>query len=156
MRTFSRTTVIAAATGVVLAATATKIVAAALEPDGTHLRAQWTNGGEAWLELEDRNVRPVICFVWDNDLPQDGDAIESRILTRDGEEVVFLGIGEQWVEGAASGCEGMRNEDFRAVFADPGEYVVEFRVVENQGTPVTPPVRSGPLQLHDGSHDVAG
>ena len=27
-----------------------------LEPDGVHLRAEWPNGGEAWLELEDRNV----------------------------------------------------------------------------------------------------
>ena len=151
MRTFKRTTVIGAATGLVLVATATKIVAAALEPDGSHLRAEWTNGGLAWLELEDRNVAPVICFVWDNELPQDGDAIESRILTRDGAEVVSLGIGEQWIEGAASGCEVMRNENFRAVFADPGGYVVEFEVVENQGTPATPPVHSGPLQSHDGS-----
>lgn len=151
MRTSSRTTVIGAAAGLLLVATATTIVAAALEDDGSHLRAEWTTGGEAWLELEDRNTLPVVCFVWDSDLPQDGDAIESRIRSRDGDDVVSLGIGDQWVEGAASGCEVMHEEDFRAVFADPDGYVVEFEVVENQGTPTTPPVRSGPLEAHDDS-----
>jgi hypothetical protein len=154
MRTLRRTTVIAAATGLALVATVTATLAAALGPDGTHLRAEWSNGGEAWLELEDRNVAPVICFIWDNDLPQDGDGVESRILTRDGEEVVYLGTGDQWVEGAASGCEVMQDEDFRAVFADPGQYVVEFEVVEEQGTPATGAVHSGPLEAHDGDHDA--
>jgi hypothetical protein len=156
MRTSSRTIVIGAAAAVAVAATMTATIAAVLEPDGVTLQAEWTNGGHAWLELEDRNVAPVICFIWDNDLPQDGDGIESRILTRDGAEVVDLGIGEQWVDGSASGCEVMRDEAFRAVFADPSEYVVEFEVVEEQGTPATPPVRSGPLQPHDGASDTSG
>jgi hypothetical protein len=155
MRSGKRTTVIAAATGLVLAATVTRTLAA-LDDDGVHLQATWTNGGLAWLELEDENVVPVICFVWQNDLPQDGDGIESRILTRDGTEVVSLGVGEQWIEGKASGCEQMRDDAFRAVFADPDQYVVEFRVVEEQGTPGTPPVRSGPLQPHDGAADTSG
>ena len=155
MRSGKRTTVIAAATGLVLAATVTRTLAA-LDDDGVHLQATWTNGGLAWLELEDENVFPAICFVWQNDLPQDGDGIESRILTRDGTEVVPLGVGEQWIDGKASGCEQMRDDAFRAVFADPDQYVVEFRVVEEQGTPVTPPVRSGPLQPHDGAADTSG
>ena len=150
MRTAKRTTVIAAATGLALAATVTTTLAA-LDDDGVHLQAAWTNGGHAWLELEDENVVPAICFVWQNELPQDGDGIESWILTRDGEEVVFLGVGDQWIDGAASGCEGVRDADFRAVFANPDQYVVEFRVVEEQGTPATPPVHSGPLQPHDGA-----
>jgi len=156
MRTTSRTIVIGAAAAVAVGATVTTTIAAVLEPDGAHLQAEWTDGGHAWLELEDRNVAPVICFVWDNELPDDGDGIESRILTRDGTQVVSLGVGDQWVEGSASGCEVMRDEDFRAVFADPGGYVVEFDVVEEQGTPATPPVRSGPLQLHDGASGTPG
>jgi len=147
-----RTTVIATAVTALSAATVTKTVAGPAEPDGAHLRAAWTvGGGEAWLELEDRNVLPAICFVWGNDLPQDGDGIASRILTRSGAEVVDLGVGDQWIEGGAEGCELMDDEDFRTVFADPGQYVVEVRVVEEQGTPATPPVRSGPLEPHDGS-----
>ena len=149
MRSGKRTTVIAAATGLVLAATVTRTLAA-LDDDGAHLQAAWTNGGLAWLELEDENVVPAICFVWQNDLPQDGDGIESRILTRDGMEVLSLGVGEQWVDGGASGCEGMRDESFRDVFADPDQYVVELRVLEEQGTPATPPLRSRPLQPYDG------
>ncbi len=156
MRTSSRTIVIGAAAAVAVGATVTTTIAAVLEPDGAHLQAEWTDGGHAWLELEDRNVAPVICFVWDNELPDDGDGIESRILTRAGAEVVSLGIGDQWVEGSASGCEVMDGEDFRAVFADPGDYVVEFDVVEDQGTPATPPVRSEPLQPHDGASDSSG
>jgi hypothetical protein len=155
MRSGKRTTVIAAATGLVLAATVTRTLAA-LDDDGVHLQATWTNGGLAWLELEDENIVPAICFVWQNELPHDGDGIESRILTRDGTEVVTLGVGEQWVDGEASGCEGMRDADFRDVFADPDQYIVEFRVLEDQGTPGTPPVRSGPLQPHDGSSDTSG
>ena len=155
MRSGKRTTIIAAATGLVLAATVTRTLAA-LDDDGVHLQAAWTNGGHAWLELEDENVVPVICFIWQNELPQDGDGIESRILTRDGTEVLSLGVGEQWIDGEASGCEQMRDADFRDVFADPGQYVVEFRVLEEQGTPATPPVRSGPLQPHDGALHTAG
>src|SRR3712207_9408028 len=89
-------------------------------------------------------------------LPQDGDGIESRILTRRGAEVVDLGVGDQWVEGGASGCELVHDDRFRAVFADPGQYVVEVRVVENQGTPATPPLISGPLQVHDGGSGSTG
>ena len=63
MRTGTRTTVIAAATGLALAATVTTTLAA-LDDDGVHLQAAWANGGHAWLELEDENVVPVICFVW--------------------------------------------------------------------------------------------
>jgi hypothetical protein len=153
MRTWSRrTTVIGGLVATGLAATVTTTLAAALEPDGSHLVGEWINGGgHAWLELEDRNVLPVICFIWDSDLPQDGDGIESRILTREGAEVVDLGIADQWVDGSASGCEVMRDEAFRAVFADPGRYVVEVEVVEEQGTPPTPPLHSGPLEAHDGT-----
>jgi hypothetical protein len=155
MRSWTRTTVIAAATGLALAATVTTTFAA-LDDDGVHLQATWTNGGLAWLELEDENVVPAICFVWQNELPQDGDGIASRILTRDGTEVLPLGVGEQWIDGQASGCEVMRDAAFRDVFADPDRYVVEFRVLEEQGTPATPPVRSGPLQPHDGTLDTSG
>ncbi|MFW3170517.1 hypothetical protein [Geodermatophilus sp. CPCC 206100] len=150
MRTWKRTTVIGAATGLALAATVTTTLAA-LEDDGRHLEADFTNGGHAWLELEDRNVLPSVCFIWDNDAPQDGDGIESRILTRGGAEVVSLGIGDQWVDGSSSGCEVMRDERFRDVFENPAEYVVEVWVVEDQGTPPTPPIRTGPLRAYDGS-----
>jgi hypothetical protein len=155
MHSWTRTTLIAGATGLALAATVTTTLAA-LDDDGVHLQATWTNGGLAWLELEDENVVPAICFVWQNDLPQDGDGIESRILTRDGTEVLSLGVGEQWIDGQASGCESMRDAAFRDVFADPDRYVVEFRVLEEQGTPGTPPVRSEPLQPHDGTSDTSG
>src|SRR3712207_2169289 len=84
MRAPSRTIVIGAAAAAAVAATMTTTIAAVLEPDGVHLQAEWTNGGHAWLELEDRNVAPAICFIWDNELPDDGEGIESRILTRDG------------------------------------------------------------------------
>ena len=100
--------------------------------------------------LEDRNEEPAICFIWDNDAPQDGDGIESRILTRTGVEVVDLGTADQWMEGAGEGCEIPADDRYRDVFANPANYIVEFRVVENQGTPVTGPVRSGPLQLVSG------
>src|SRR5687768_3262619 len=136
--------------GLGLVASATAIYAISLEPDGVNLRAQWTNGGEAWLELEDRNVVPAICFIWDNDAPQDGDGISSRILTRAGTEVVHLGTADQWMDGAGHGCEIPEDDRYRDVFANPGNYVVEFRVVENQGTPATGPVRSGPLRLASG------
>jgi len=141
---------VALSVGLGLAVSATAIYAAGLEPEGINLRAEWTNGGEAWLELEDRNEEPAICFIWDNDAPQDGDGIESRILTRTGTEVVDLGIADQWMEGAGHGCEIPADDRYRDVFANPANYIVEFRVVENQGTPVTGPVRSGPLQLASG------
>jgi hypothetical protein len=146
MKTWSRRTAIVGALTSVGLATGVTAILAALEDDGVHLRADWQNGGEAWLELEDRNALPVICFVWDNDLPQDGDGIASRILSRGGAEVVDLGIGDQWIDGSSSGCEVVRDEGFRDVFASPDQYVVEVVVVENQGTPVTPPLRSGPLR----------
>ncbi len=145
MRTSSRTIVIGAAAAVAVGATVTTTIAAVLEPDGVHLEAQWTNGGHAWLELEDRNVEPTICFIWDNDVPQDGDSIASRILTRTGTVVVDLGTGDQWVDGSGSGCEIPRGDRFLDVFANPGDYVVEFEVVENQGTARTAPLRSRPL-----------
>ena len=119
--------------------------AAGLSTDGTNLRAVWINGGEAQLELEDRNAEPSICFIWTNDAPQDGDSIASRILTRTGTLAVDLGTGDQWVDGYGSGCEIPRDDRYRDVFANPGKYVVEFEVVENQGTPRTAPVRSQPL-----------
>ncbi|MGY1639817.1 hypothetical protein ACI782_01630 [Geodermatophilus sp. SYSU D00703] len=156
MNTWSRrTTVVATLAALGLAATVTTTLAA-LDDDGVHLRADWQNGGEAWLELEDRNALPVICFIWDNDLPQDGDSIESVVLDRAGAEVVDLGIGDQWIDGSGSGCEVVRDEGFRDVFADPEEYVVEVHVVEEQGTPPTPPLRSGPLEAHDGSIETSG
>jgi hypothetical protein len=141
---------IALAVGLVIAGSATAIYAAGLEPDGVNLRAQWTNGGEAWLELEDRNEEPAICFVWDNDAPQDGDGIASRILTRTGTEVVDLGTADQWIDGEGTGCQIPADARYRDVFANPGNYIVEFRVVENQGTPLTGPVRSLPLQRTSG------
>jgi hypothetical protein len=145
----TRVTPIIAAVGLGVLASATAVYAVGLEPDGTNLRASWTTGGEAWLELEDRNVEPSICFVWEHPAPQDGDSFSSRILTRDGAEVVDLGTADQWVKGAGEGCEIPRDDRYRDVFADPGSYVVEFRVIENQGTPPTPPVRSGALHLAD-------
>lgn len=141
---------VALAVGLGAAASATAIHAAGLEPEGINLRADWTNGGKAWLELEDRNEEPAICFIWDNDAPEDGDGIASRILTRTGTEVVDLGIADQWMEGAGEGCEIPADDRYRDVFANPGNYVVEFRVVENQGTPATGRVRSGPLRLASG------
>ena len=151
MRTTNRRRrlVAALAVSVGLAATAT-VAYAELQPDGVNLKSQWTNGGEAWLELEDRNVEPTICFIWDNPVPQDGDSFASRILTTGGAEVVDLGTADQWIDGAGEGCEIPGDEKFRDVFAHPERYVVEFRVVENQGTPATPPVRSLPLKAASG------
>ena len=126
--------------------TSTAAFAAALEPDGVHLAAPFLNGGSAEIEFEDRNAEPAICFIWDNPAPQDGDSFSSRILTRAGAEVVDLGTADQWIDGAGEGCEIPRDDRFRQVFADPGNHVVEFQVVENQGTPPTAPVRSQPLQ----------
>jgi hypothetical protein len=140
------TPVLALTVGVAMAASAGAIYAAGLSPDGTNLRAQWTNGGEARLELEDRNVQPTICFVWDNDAPQDGDSFASRILTRTGTLVVDLGTADQWIDGAGEGCEIPRDTRYRDVFANPGNYVVQVQVVENQGTPVTGPLQSRPLE----------
>lgn len=144
-----RTPVVTAAVALGVLASATAVYAVGLEPDGTHLRASFPTGGEAWLELEDRNVEPAICFVWESDGPQDGDSIASRVLTRTGAPVLDLGIGDQWVEGGGRACEIARDERYRDVFANPGAYVVEFRVVEEQGTPATAPVRSGPLRTAD-------
>jgi len=141
--------VVATAAGVVVAS-ATAVYAIDLDPDGVHLESQWTTGGHAWLELEDRNVEPSICFVWTNDTPEDGDGVASRILTTAGAEVVDLGTGDQWMEGETTGCEIPRDDAYRDVFAHPGDYVVEFRVVEEQGTPPTPPVRSLPLRAASG------
>ena len=147
MRRHPRRALIALAvlTGAATAASATAIYAAGSSPDGTTLRADWNNGGAATLELEDRNTEPAICFVWDNDAPQDGDSIESRILTRAGTLVVDLGTGDQWVDGSASGCEIPRDDRYLDVFQNPSRYVVEFAVAENQGSPPTGPVRSQPL-----------
>ena len=146
MRT-RRNTKIAIVAVVALAASGTVAYAATYEPDGVNLKSQWVNGGEAKLELEDRNVEPAICFVWDNPAPQDGDSFASRILRLDdGQVVVDLGTADQWVDGAGEGCEIPRDNRYKDVFANPGNYIVEFRVVENQGTPPTPPVRSQPLE----------
>ena len=156
MHTVSRTTVVGTAAAIVVVATVTTTLAAALEPDGVHLRGEFADGGHAWLELEDRNVVPAICFIWGSDRPDDGDGITSRILTRGGQEVVDLGIGDQWIDGSASGCELVDDERFREVFADPQEYVVEVRVVEEQGTPATPPLISGPLRHDSGGSGTSG
>jgi hypothetical protein len=144
-----RRAVAALAITVGLASSAT-FAHAALQPDGVNLKSQWTNGGEAWLELEDRNVEPEICFVWDNPAPHDGDSITSRVVDRAGTEVVDLGTADQWIDGAGEGCEIPRDDRFRQVFANPGNYVVEVEVVERQGNPATVPVRSQPLQRASG------
>jgi hypothetical protein len=141
---------VALAVAVGVAASATTIYAATLPADGTQLRAPWINGGEAWLELENRNVEPTICFIWDNDAPQDGDSFASRVLTRTGTVVVDLGTSDQWIDGAGEGCEIPRDTRYRDVFANPANYVVEFRVIENQGTPTTGAVRSQPLERVSG------
>jgi hypothetical protein len=141
-----RTLAVGLAVGGAVVASATAVYAIGLEPDGLNLGADWTTGGEASLELEDRNVEPVICFIWDNDAPQDGDSFSSRILTRAGAQVVDLGKSDQWVDGSGQGCEIPRDDRYRDVFANPGRYVVEFTVIENQGTAPTPAVRSQPLQ----------
>lgn len=146
----TRTSVIASALGLGLLAAATTAVAGGADADGTHLRSTFPSGGDASLELEDRNTEAAVCFIWDNDLPQDGDSFESRILTRAGVEVLDLGTADQWVDGAGEGCEVPPDDGYRAVFADPGSYVVEVRVVENQGTRATPPFRSGPLERASG------
>ena len=148
MRKLSKTTpaAVALAAALGLAASASVVYAAVAEPDGIGLKTQFVNGGEAELELEDRNVEPAICFIWHNEAPQDGDGIHSRILTRSGQEVVDLGTADQWIEGAGEGCEIPKDERYRDVFANPGRYIVEFDVVEDQGTPPEPPVRSQPLQ----------
>lgn len=145
-----RRRVVAALAVTVGLATSATFAYAALQPDGVNLKSQWTNGGEAWLELEDRNVEPTVCFLWDNPAPQDGDSIASRILTTGGAEVVDLGTADQWIDGSGEGCEIPADDRYKDVFANPGRYVVEFRVVENQGTPPTGPVRSQPLQLASG------
>ena len=139
------TATLAMVVGVATAASAATIHAAGLSADGTHLRADWINGGEAELELDDHNVEPTICFIWNNDQPQDGDSIASRILTHAGAVVVDLGTGDQWVDGSSSGCEIPRDNRYLDVFINPGKYVVQFQVVENQGTPRTSPIRSEPL-----------
>ena len=150
MPTITRKTQIAVAALATLAATATMAYAAGLEPDAVNLKTQWTNGGQAWLELEDRNVKPAICFIWDNPAPQDGDSFASRILTLNGTEVVNLGTADQWVDGAGEGCEIPPDNRYRDVFTNPSNYLIEFRVIENQGTPTTPPVRSQPLKAASG------
>jgi hypothetical protein len=151
LRTNRRTSIgVALVVGLGVAASATAVYAASGDADGVHLRSQWVNGGHVWLELEDRNVEPAICFIWENPAPQDGDSFASRILTRAGAEVVDLGTADQWIEGAGEGCEIPVEPRYRDVFAHPGNYIVEFRVIENQGTPATPPVRSQPLQLSSG------
>ena len=132
------------------AASTSSIHAEGISADGINLRAPWRNGGEAWVELENRNVEPTICFLWDNDAPQDGDSIASRILTVTGTVVVDLGIGDQWINGEGSGCEVPRGTRYLDVFAHPSNYVVEFSVVENQGTARTDPVRSLPLERASG------
>ena len=142
--------VLGVALGLALAASTTAAIAATLEPDGVHLESQWVNGGHAELELEDRNAEPAICFLWQNDAPQDGDSFASRVLNRAGAPVVDLGTADQWIEGAGEGCEIPRDERYRDVFANPGDYVVELRVVENQGTAATAPIRSQPLQPASG------
>ena len=147
--TTGRRLVVALAVTIGLATTAT-VAVAELQPDGVNLKTQWTNGGEAWVELEDRNVEPTICFIWDNPVPQDGDSFASRILTTGGAEVVDLGTADQWIDGAGEGCEIPTDDRYEDVFANPARYVVEFRVVENQGTPPTPAVRSLPLQPASG------
>lgn len=146
----TRTTLPLSALALGVSVTATAAVAASLEPDGVHLRAPFVSGGQAHLELEDRNTRPAICFVWDSPVPDDGDSLLSRILTRDGAQVVHLGTGDQWIDGAGEGCEIPTDDRYRDVFTDPSRYVVEVRVVEEQGTRPTTPIRSEPLERSSG------
>ena len=137
---------LALAVGLGLAGSATAVYAAGQDEDGVHLVSEFTNGGHAWLELEDRNAEPAICFIWENPAPQSGDGIHSRILTRSGEEAVDLGPADQWIEGSGEGCEIPKDERYRDVFANPGNYIVEFDVIEDQGTPPEPPILSEPLR----------
>ena len=134
-----------AALAVLLAAGAGAAGAGAEDPDGTTLRAEFASG-DAELELEDRNVEPAVCFIWGSDALRDGDTLSSRVLTRDGRQVLDLGAGDQLVEGSASGCEIPLSDAYRQVFARPGDHVVEVRVVEQADARPRPVLRSGPLE----------
>lgn len=141
-----RRAAIAAGLTLALGAVTGVAVAGTLEPDGVNLKGNWANGGALELELEDRNTQPVICFIWENQAPDDGDSFTSRILTRAGVEVVDLGTSDQWIAGAGEGCEIPVDDAYEDVFANPSAYVVEVRVVEEQGTAPTTPLFSTPLQ----------
>lgn len=137
------------ATGVALAVLVAAGAGAALagdeDPAGVSLRADLP-GGEAELELEDRNAEPAVCFLWRSDPFQDGDTTASRILDRSGRLVLDLGVGDQAVEDSVSGCEIPLTARYREVFARPGDHVVEVRVVEQAGPGDGGRVlRSGPL-----------
>lgn len=111
-------------------------IATAESNDGVNVKGQFANGGAAQLELEARNVEPMICFIFDNPAPADGAAIHSGIrsvATR--AEVIDLGTGDQWVDGAGHGCQIPADAGAaRAIFAHPQDYYVQFEVVEAQGT----------------------
>jgi hypothetical protein len=64
-----------------------------------------------------------------------GDGIESRILARTGAEVVDLGIADQWMDGAGHGCEMPADDRYGDVFANPANYIVEFRVSRTRAHP---------------------
>jgi hypothetical protein len=129
----------------VLAGTAGLALGGTEDADGTSLRGRFADG-EVELELEDRNVEPAVCFILEHEGLDDGDTVATRVLDRAGVVVLQLGSGDQVVESSASGCEIPLDDGYRAVFADPGSYVVETRVVEEQGTPPTPVLRSGRLE----------
>lgn len=149
MRTSTYRRLSGAALAVLLAAGAGVALAADEDPDGVSLRADLP-GGRAELELEARNVEPAVCFIWRTDALRDGDTVGSRVLTRSGQLVLDLGVGDQVVEGSASGCEIPLSSAYREVFARPGDHVVEVRVVQQPGAAARPAVRSGPLEESSG------
>lgn len=112
-------------------------LAAGQSNDGVNLKGQFTGGGSAQLELEARNVEPLICFVYDNPTPVDGDAIHSSIhslTTR--AEIIDLGTGDQWVNGTGSGCQIPADPTAtRAVFTHPQDYYLQLEIVDHQGNP---------------------
>lgn len=143
-----RTALVAAALGGGLLAGGGRL-AVADNNDGLVLTGQFRNGGTATLELEDRNVSPLICFLLDNPAPDDGDGIHSSIRARrTGATVIDLGSGDQWIKGEAVGCAIPPDLGLaRSVFRHPRGYALQFDIVENQGTAVQAgPLRTGPLR----------
>jgi hypothetical protein len=115
--------------------------ASADDADGVHIEGDFPGGGKALLELEERNVRPLICFQLIHDDPDPGDSISTSIHrgspARPGPVVVDLSIADQWIGPDAEGCAMPDSAAVaREVFRDPAGHYLEFEVIENQGTAV--------------------